>query len=206
MRGKRILSGVIAACALALFGTLVFSVQEGGRSREATSGSAQNSDSPFGEHPVGSGESHEATRLEITELPSPGEEASGSTSIMVGALQADQEEWAEGTEIQIEHTSAEGELITLLSDRGRTFIEERITDVDGHVRLSLGDVTLTTEHARYETEGDMVHSDAALEIAGPGWKLAGRGFEAELGSQRVRVLHDVVTWIEPAATAPDGDG
>lgn len=221
MAVKRILRGLLLVAAALVLVVLALRVRDG-RDRGAAAPTAERAVSPSlleaedpGTAPVeaagapdagGHAEARstqEATGIEITELCDDATNSECGTRLRIREVRADEREWAEGTDVELEHTSADGEHVTLTSERGRTLIEQRVTDLDGHVRLTLGDVVLTTDHARHENAHDQVRSDARVEIEGPGWRVSGRGFEVELERQRVHVLHDVVTWIEPAA---DGSG
>jgi len=92
---------------------------------------------------------------------------------------------------------ADGERRAELSGReGHLDLTDKDLDVvrlEGDVRLLLDDLELTTDHATYERDRELVVAPGPVVVRGRALAVEAMGMEVELESQRLRLLSDVHT-------------
>ncbi|MEO8603591.1 MAG: LPS export ABC transporter periplasmic protein LptC [bacterium] len=94
----------------------------------------------------------------------------------------------------------DGREVSMRGTSGTLFLagkELHRIEVDGAIDVQLGEYALTTEHASYEADRDLVLAPGAVQIRGKGVELQGEGMEVEIGPQRMRLTQRVQMTLWP---------
>lgn len=94
-----------------------------------------------------------------------------------------------------------GEAAEAAGEVARMFLGEKDLEklqIEGGVNVKYQDYVLTSEEAVYLPEHQRILLPQRTKITGGGFELEGASMEVELESQKIRMLNDVKTKIEPA--------
>lgn len=94
-----------------------------------------------------------------------------------------------------------GEAAEAAGEVARMFLGEKDLEklqIEGGVNVRYQDYVLTSEEAVYLPEHQRILLPQRTKITGGGFELEGASMEVELESQKIRMLNDVKTKIEPA--------
>jgi LPS export ABC transporter protein LptC len=94
----------------------------------------------------------------------------------------------------------DGREVSLRGATGKVFLdgkELRRIEVEGDIDVQLGEYAISTEHASYEADRDLVIAPGAVQIRGKGVDVQGEGMEVEIGAQRMRIAQSVKMTLWP---------
>ena len=94
-----------------------------------------------------------------------------------------------------------GETIEATGDKGRLFFTDKELDkmhFQGGIRVLYQGYVLRSEEALYLPSEDQILMPGKVTITGDGMELEGMRMEVALGSQKMRLLSNVKTKLEPA--------
>jgi LPS export ABC transporter protein LptC len=95
----------------------------------------------------------------------------------------------------------DGEKIALKSQEARVHLDGGGGDVTrvelkGNLEMQVGDFSIKTQEATFENERNMITSDGAVQIDGPGVSVVGQGYLVDIGEKRLTLNADVQTTIK----------
>ncbi len=119
-----------------------------------------------------------------------------------------QEVIVEGPEFSLYLES--GEIIALKSEGARIALDKEGQEVSrvelkGNLEMRVGDFSITTQEAIFESTRNTIVSDGTVQIDGPGLSAAGQGYTVDIGEKRLTLNTDVRTTItkgEPSWREP----
>jgi LPS export ABC transporter protein LptC len=97
----------------------------------------------------------------------------------------------------------DGRQVSLRGANGTVFLqgkELQRVEVDGDIDVQLGDYALSTEHATYEADRDLVRAPGEVQIRGKGLDLHGEGMEVEVNAQHMRLAQNVQMTLWPKSS------
>jgi LPS export ABC transporter protein LptC len=94
----------------------------------------------------------------------------------------------------------DGEMIALKSQEARVQLDNdgrEVTRVElkGDLEMQVGDFSIKTQEATFESEQNTIVSTAAVQINGPGVFIAGQGYTIDLSGKRLTLNADVETTV-----------
>jgi LPS export ABC transporter protein LptC len=101
----------------------------------------------------------------------------------------------------------DGRMVGLSGAEGRILLDGRdVTRVElsGDIQVSLADYVVRTQRAAYDHAQQRISAPGSVEISGQALHLEGDGMEADVETQRVRLLHHVTMQVQPALLKQGG--
>lgn len=113
-------------------------------------------------------------------------------------LQDRQEVIVEGPEFSL--YLKDGEVIALKGQEARVHLDgegQEVSRVElkGNLEMRVGDFSIKTQEATFESTRNTIVSDGTVQIDGPGLSAAGRGYTVDIGEKRLTLNAEVQTTI-----------
>ena len=113
-------------------------------------------------------------------------------------LQDQQEVVVEGPEFSF--YLKDGEMISLKSEEAQIHLDgegQEVSRVElkGNLEMRIGDFSIKTQAATFESALNTIVSDGAVQIDGPGLSAAGQGYSVDVAEKRLTLDADVQTTI-----------
>jgi LPS export ABC transporter protein LptC len=94
----------------------------------------------------------------------------------------------------------DGEIITVKSQEARVHLDgegQEVTRVElkGNLEMRIGDFSIKTQEATFESERNTLVSDSTVQIDGPGLSVAGQGYTVDVAAKRLTLNADVQTTV-----------
>jgi LPS export ABC transporter protein LptC len=94
----------------------------------------------------------------------------------------------------------DGEIIAVKSQEARVHLDgegQEVTRVElkGNLEMRVGDFSIKTQEATFESERNILVSDSAVQIDGPGLSVAGQGYTVDVAEKRLTLNADVQTTV-----------
>jgi LPS export ABC transporter protein LptC len=94
----------------------------------------------------------------------------------------------------------DGEMIALKSEEARVHLDgegQEVTRVElkGNLEMRVGDFSIKTQEATFESERNTIVSDGAVQIDGPGLSVAGQGYSVDIAEKRLTLNAEVQTTV-----------
>jgi LPS export ABC transporter protein LptC len=94
----------------------------------------------------------------------------------------------------------DGEILTLRCREGHVYMKEGNQEVTrmelaGDVEMHLGDYSVKTSTAVYESEGNTISSPDSIQITGRGLSVEGQGYHVDVDEKRLTLIADVRTTV-----------
>jgi lipopolysaccharide export system protein LptC len=94
----------------------------------------------------------------------------------------------------------DGEMIALRCREGRVFVEGgeqevKRMELNGDLEMHIGDLSLKTPSAVYESEQNIISSSDLVQITGRGLSVEGQGYTVDVDEKRLTLNADVHTLI-----------
>ena len=94
----------------------------------------------------------------------------------------------------------DGETVELHCREGTIHLHEETQDLlridlNGDLRMQVGDVSFTTNRAVYDHHDNTIVSDGTLHVVGEGFTVAGRGYSVAVDTKRLVLDADVRTTV-----------
>jgi len=102
----------------------------------------------------------------------------------------------------------DGRTFGLKGDEGRIVLEGREiarVDLHGDIEVTFGNYVMRTAHASYDHKRQLISTLGAVDITGRALRVRGERMEVQVESQRLRLLRNVSTELQPALFK-DGGG
>jgi LPS export ABC transporter protein LptC len=94
----------------------------------------------------------------------------------------------------------DGEIIAVKSQEARVHLDgegQEVTRVKlkGNLEMRIGDFSIKTQEATFESERNTLVSDSTVQIDGPGLSVAGQGYTVDVAEKRLTLNADVQTTV-----------
>lgn len=94
----------------------------------------------------------------------------------------------------------DGEIIAVKSQEARVHLDgegQEVTRVElkGNLEMRIGDFSIKTQQATFESERNTLVSDSTVQIDGPGLSVAGQGYTVDVAEKRLTLNADVQTTV-----------
>jgi LPS export ABC transporter protein LptC len=94
----------------------------------------------------------------------------------------------------------DGEIIAVKSQEARVQLDgegQEVTRVElkGNLEMRIGDFSIKTQEAIFESERNTLVSDSTVQIDGPGLSVAGQGYTVDVAEKRLTLNADVQTTV-----------
>jgi LPS export ABC transporter protein LptC len=94
----------------------------------------------------------------------------------------------------------DGEIIAVKSQEARVHLNgegQEVTRVElkGNLEMRIGDFSIKTQEATFESERNTLVSDSTVQIDGPGLSVAGQGYTVDVAEKRLTLNADVQTTV-----------
>lgn len=94
----------------------------------------------------------------------------------------------------------DGEIIAVKSQEARVQLDSNGQDVTrvelkGNLEMRIGDFSIKTQEATFESEQNTLVSDSSVQIDGPGLSVAGQGYTVDMTGKRLTLNADVQTTV-----------
>jgi LPS export ABC transporter protein LptC len=81
--------------------------------------------------------------------------------------------------------------INLTAGSGTYRIDRKTLTINRPVQINIRDATLLTDTLTWDGENGLIKTDEAITFSGKNFRIQGRGLEAEIRYERIRILNDV---------------
>jgi LPS export ABC transporter protein LptC len=96
----------------------------------------------------------------------------------------------------------DGRVVALRGTEGRVVLGDRDlrrVELEGEIRVQLGDYSLETDYARYEREPNLITAPGVVRVHGAEFDLSGEGMEVRVDDQRLTLFDEVETTLWPTS-------
>lgn len=94
----------------------------------------------------------------------------------------------------------DGRVVALRGTEGKVVLGDRDlrrVELDGEIRMQLGDYSLEADYARYDREPNLVTAPGVVRVHGAEFDLRGKGMEVRVDDQRLTISEQVETTLWP---------